>query len=337
MATRCQPAAVLSGENELVTRLEVDLLSRQIATTAAAGCPAVRAHVTQQEREIAVQIEDWDGRISERVVTDTAAAATLIESWARRDISHPLLALSRTETTATPPPPEPAGPVVSAAPAALTRLVDLRAAGDISSGFDGSMWFGGHLSGCVRADPVCVGAQARLAYDPAINGETGRVGTRRIAADLLLIVDFPLSWERVSFTPGVGVGVGWVRSFGDTYEVYDPFHGDDDDDDDDENVDDDDDDDDNDNDDSGDEEDEEDPDDDEFDHKSHAIENAGGLRLDAHLCLAFLFSDHFRLEIGVAVGVSLFAQTKPYDYDGWAIAGEPRGFARAFIGLGFSL
>ena len=79
-------------------------------------------------------------------------------------------------------------------------------------GFDGSTWLGADLDGCRRLGPVCLGALLRYGYDFHLTGASSAQETRRHAGTLLFIVDFPLKWDVLRLTPGVGLGVGIVHS-----------------------------------------------------------------------------------------------------------------------------
>ena len=85
--------------------------------------------------------------------------------------------------------------------------VSFEAAVDASGG----PWLGGALRGCVRAGPLCLGALWRLAGDlPGARSDGLRI--QRLGADLLLGADLPVRLRRIVLLPGLGVGVGWVRT-----------------------------------------------------------------------------------------------------------------------------
>lgn len=90
-AEPCRVTAVLEGDAELVDTITTALTGRGIETRAAAECPAAKARIDRRGAAIVVSVEDPDGRRSERMLDDAAAAASLIESWARRDMNAALL------------------------------------------------------------------------------------------------------------------------------------------------------------------------------------------------------------------------------------------------------
>jgi hypothetical protein len=148
------------------------------------------AHVERRGARIAVRIADPD---VEREVTSAATAATVIESFARRDLATPLLQ-----------------PAVRSAPAAppqrqvSTRGVQLFVAAEAARGSD-TTWYGGHVGACITLGPVCAAARMRFArLDDA--------QTVRDSHELLLGVDWPLPLAAATLSPGIAFGLGSIHS-----------------------------------------------------------------------------------------------------------------------------
>jgi hypothetical protein len=206
-------------EPELAAPVVAALARDGIAATAPADCPVVRARLAARPEGVLLIVDDAHGRASERLVADAENAAALIASWTRGDLIEPLLAVRPTGPGGRPPAPD----VAAAAPAAPDRPVfGIAAAFETSGGFDGSVWFGAHLAGCARLGPTCLGALARFAGDPGLDGDSGTHDTRRLGLEVLLAVDFPIDCGAVFVSPGAGFGAGWMNA---TRTVYDPEDG----------------------------------------------------------------------------------------------------------------
>jgi len=306
----CPPIATVEGDPAEAAALEQVLRADGIETAPMGACPGVRAHVARRGEGISVFIEDADGRSSVREVGTVEAAAALVESWARRDLSFAALEARLAEPGPTAPAGEIAAKGTTPAPQTVAPPVQppveersrfrVGIAAEVSGGFDGSTWFGGRLGGCVRLGPACVGLTGRAAYDPGVAGDTKALDGQRLALDGLAIADFPVEWQRVSLVPGIGIGGGWIRSFG--YAIHDEEgHN------------------------TGENTDES--------NKTDVVEDAGGLRIDAHLALLVLLKHRLALELALGVGISVPSHTSPYSGDGLYLAGEPRGFVCGGLGL----
>jgi hypothetical protein len=94
----CPPAAEVTGDS--AEKIAPLLAARGVAASPPAGCPLTRARVTRNARGLAVALVTPDGRRSERLVSTAEVAATWIESWARGDLSDPLLAPARPSSLA---------------------------------------------------------------------------------------------------------------------------------------------------------------------------------------------------------------------------------------------
>ena len=216
----CPPTAILSGPGPLVQELTRALVERGVRVEPAGlppgDCKPLVVELTASDGLFGVSIADAWGRTAERTVKDPATAATLIESWARMDLLDGATTTSSVSASAaaSPPPPlknaQPETPTQKMEPTALaaaapsptvvekTSLFRLSAEGGM--GKDGLRWIGLAGSACARLGPVCLGMKARY----------GISQERQNAVDGLAVLDLPLVFGRVSLTPGVGVGVGWL-------------------------------------------------------------------------------------------------------------------------------
>ena len=210
--TPCSPAAALEGEPALTAELGELLRGRGVGAPAT-GCPAVQVWVESHDGVLSVAIRDAGARESRRVVAGLDVAAALVESWARTDISGPLMS---------PPPPDGASlreaPVVAGAALVLQRPGDpprslaLRVAGETTFASDGSLWFGAQVAGCVRLGRTCIGALARFAQDSGLTEAADSVEAARKGAELIIGAELPYHVGRGAVTPGFGLGVGWLRT-----------------------------------------------------------------------------------------------------------------------------
>lgn len=203
----CRPSVSLEGGIELVGPIAQVLRQRGIGEKVDPGCPLVRAAVERRGAEVLVRVVE-ENRRSERLAADTTAAATFIESWARTDISAPLLAAPAFSSDPVPVPAAlPPAPVPSLPGAPRYSLgASAEAAVDVR----GAAWLGAALHGCGRAGPLCIGALWRVTSDlPEVNGDGLR--THRLSTELLLTIDLPLRLRRFVLAPGIGLGVGWLH------------------------------------------------------------------------------------------------------------------------------
>lgn len=320
-AEACAPAAVVAGDPEPAGAVRDMLTALGISETAAAGCPLVSAEVTWRGNGLLIVTVDGYGRRSERLVEGPETAAALIESWTRRDLSEALLVLP--ESAVAPVPPSAAAGGMPAAGEAVPdddRIVPADgidawsgwagAAGEATAGSDLSTWFGARLGVCRRLGPACLGGVIRFGWDPGLTGDSEELRTRRVGLDGLLSADFPIEWPRVAVTPGIGLGGGWIRSTGSTGNDENEHEEEDD---------------------SG--QDDTGQGSDEDDEEVH--EDAGGLRVDLHVTIAIAIAAGLSLDLVLSAGLSVFGRYDSYNDDDGSLAGEPRGAARAGLGLGY--
>jgi hypothetical protein len=209
----CPAAARVEGDPEVVATVTQELSRRGVDPRPAGNCAAIRATVTRRGADVEVRVEDQHGRSATRVVA-LATVATVIESWARADLSAGLL----------PEPPASTGPGAAARPNPPPVELRGRAAPakrplgsvalwtETAVGTDGSVWVGPALTACVRLGPVCAGVLAHVASDVRVPTVAGAPRASRLDAGLLLAADLPLRLGRATLTPGLTVGVAWLRT-----------------------------------------------------------------------------------------------------------------------------
>ena len=205
-AVPCRPAVVLYGEAALVRSVAAELATRGISTEPQPGCDAVDATVSRASGALRVDLVKGDARTVSRDVSDAATAATVLESWARDDVSRALLEgrLPAEEHA-------PAGP--APVPVAATELpysVSL-VAGTARSG-DGAVWLDGGLAACFVFGPACLGVLARGNFDLGETGASARLHTHRMGLDILVTGDLPVKLGTLVLRPGIGFGAGWMQS-----------------------------------------------------------------------------------------------------------------------------
>jgi hypothetical protein len=212
----CRPVARVGGEPALVAAVVPLLEERGVVVGGASACGAVDAVLATHDGRVRVTILDPDGGSIERSADDAAGAATAIESWVRRDVSDPLLAVR----DAPPPPrqagdhePPPAAVVSAAAPLAAAapgagRAIDLAAAAELGVTGDGAIWRGARVQGCVTVGRLCAGGLLRFADDTETRGDSADLLTSRMAFELAFLAELPLrAGRRVTVAPGVRAGI----------------------------------------------------------------------------------------------------------------------------------
>ena len=233
LAKPCGVAASVEGDDAVTVRAVRDeLVRRGVAVDAPASCARVRAVLKRRAQQVSVRVEDAWGRASKRLVSEPESAATVIESWARDDLSAPLLAAQPEgprETIQAPDleiAPAHASPPTQPPPSrpAKSRGFSVSALADTAVGTDGSLWLGVDAAACVRFGILCAGLLARLSFDTETQGASERFETGRTALDLLVGFDVPWSVGAFRIIPGLAMGAGWIHSIeppGDDEEVSD--------------------------------------------------------------------------------------------------------------------
>jgi hypothetical protein len=207
----CAPRVQVSGDPALAGPIIALLRQRGVPVEPPSACGTLTAVLTASGERLRVTIVDADGRTVERMAEDASAAATAIESWARRDVSAPLLAArvvppSGAQTLDRDAPPEPAVP-----PQREQRVVEVGAAVEAGRDSGDTMWRGARAQACVRLGPVCAGGMVRYAADTH-SGEANIRDTRRFAVDALAAAEVPLRLGRVTLVPGAAVGLTALRA-----------------------------------------------------------------------------------------------------------------------------
>ena len=220
-ASGCGPAAEVRGSEPEVVAIAAELERRGVTTVETAECPVVvRARIGRKVGGLSVAIVDLDGRASERTANGVAAAATLIESWTRTDVVAPLLAprpesmppVAGLAPKAASPAAQPPSAVTLKPSEALAPALSVTASGETSLATDGSIWFGLSVGVCLRIGPTCAGAFARVSDDAGFSGGSQDSHTGRLATDVLIGAGLPMRRARLTFLPGMAIGVGWMRT-----------------------------------------------------------------------------------------------------------------------------
>lgn len=207
----CPPAVVVAGEPAIAAAITRLLGDRGILAPVD-GCPAERASVDSFEGEIVVSIVDVDGRRTQRQVADLATAAALIETFS---MTAPLPSGSSRPPTS---PPLEVHDIEDQPEVFLPRLPGRRtvlgavgASIGSSLASDGSVWLSSSGFACVDLGRLCVGGAARYSRDAGLSGSAEKTETTRSETDVLLSVEVPMNSGGWSFSPGLGLGIGWLR------------------------------------------------------------------------------------------------------------------------------
>jgi hypothetical protein len=212
-APACGPSALLEGDGPSLEAVARDLEQLGIATAPPPECASVRVHVEGTPYGLAVKIVDAYGRASERVTSGPAAAATLVESWARTAVLAPLLPRRTAGRPADPPDPDEAPTIATPAmPARDRREVSIAASAETSMATDRSVWVGVTAGVCLTVGRACAGALARVSVDSEVSGDSRTRHSDRLETDVLLGAWLPLRFERLTLAPGMALGVGWLRT-----------------------------------------------------------------------------------------------------------------------------
>ncbi len=199
----CPAAATIGGDPELSATLQRELAARGVEGSAATGCELVHATVARSDTHLRVSITDPAGRTSERLVSDVASAATLIETWTHPELSDPILHEDVDPTTS----------VGGTAPPVTARMsFALTAALESSLGSDGSVWGGAALTASAGVGHACAGVTLRFSNDAEFFGDAARFDADRAGIEILGTADFPFHVGRVLVSPGLAIGAGWMRA-----------------------------------------------------------------------------------------------------------------------------
>jgi len=219
----CAATAVVQGDSPTADEVRRLLRERGVRGEAGAACDPVVARVQPTGDRVRVTVAAADGPLSARIVTDSATAATVIESWSRPDLEASLLAPRAAPSLPPParqPPPLPVTPPVVAPirPRAPTRAWSVSGLGLVSYASDASLWFDLVVPACAEFGPFCLGGFFRASFDSGESGLSGELETSRVAMDLVAMAELPMRFGVVTVSPGAGIGGGWFRSVGDVEE-----------------------------------------------------------------------------------------------------------------------
>lgn len=208
-SAECAPSASIVGDAASVAMVREQLLARGVVVDPTGDCPNVAVAIARDGDTLVVRIDPGTGHEIERTVHGVAAAATLIESYVRRDITAPLL-VSR---------PARRLPVSVAPVAAKPRRarMDVAVGLDALSGSDESNWLGGRLDVCVRLRMLCVVSSLRYAAQvdapqPTVISNLGPAWTwsdwARSNGEAMFGIEAPLVLGTTTIASGLSLGVG---------------------------------------------------------------------------------------------------------------------------------
>lgn len=288
------------------------LEQRGISSVPSNECGILEAELQPAPQGVRLKISDPHGRSVVRVVADFHTAAAIVESWVRNDLNDPLMAsLLPLESDIS---DDALKPAVAVGVGLAGSLYILGA--DFGSAIiqDGSIWFGGSLSGCGTVGPICLGGLLRMDGDSGQSGSSKKMNTDRFGGDLLVVAHYPIDKGKISFLPGIGLGVGWMRIQGtadlavsdNNYEDHDQEEY----------------------------EYEDEHDSYLFDQERHF--SRFSMRIQASMMIAIHLKRGFALAIGVEADLRPFAKSDPFQSAGNAqIAGEPWARVGVIIGTRF--
>ena len=203
----------------MTQRIRELLQARGIDTAPPATCQVTEADVETGRDGVLLTLRLEDGQTVERRVATARAAATVIESWLGGDVALEPPDDARTSrvdrhTTAATTAPRHPTPAPKAAPAPPPPRAAASVRGAATAGIDaaGATWAVLQLGVCVMFDPLCIGMSMRGLLDTKQSGPSARLHSARAGIDLLATVGWPVELGRLTLTPLLGLGAGWLRS-----------------------------------------------------------------------------------------------------------------------------
>jgi hypothetical protein len=215
MLPSCAAGVTLAGDEDVVASVLPALETRRIATGESRCVRASLAALT--DGSIGVEIEDG-GRGVLREAENAEGAATIIESWVRRDVTDPLLdrRAPAPELEIVEGPVRPASAQrneVAPDPDREPRSFALGIGPVFGVGLDdGSTWLGFEASGCARVWRLCAGGRFQYARDLGTGGVATELAASRHLLDGAITVELPLALGAFELIPGIGIGASNVRS-----------------------------------------------------------------------------------------------------------------------------
>ena len=209
-AWACPPAAELVGDPVVVGTVSEILATHGIMATTG-ECPPLRVRL--ERRGAAIVVVRMSDPSEERIVSNPATAATVIESWSRSDFQDPLLAshvLAPVPSRAEAPGVAREAPTQDAVPYVPPRGIQIFAAAETSFADDRTSWAGAMVGVCIQVGRVCVSARGRGAV--VVAGPRMWDKAERRTADVLLGGDVPFALGPATFTFGIGAGMGSVHT-----------------------------------------------------------------------------------------------------------------------------
>jgi hypothetical protein len=188
----CQASAVIDGEPVAVAKIRSELDKRGVGEPTDSACAAAHAWITSEDGRFRVRIQDGAGRESEHVVSDPISAAILVESWVRPELAT---------WTSPVDPPRPA------------PRMHLSARGELGVDVTGATAYGASADATVNVGVFRLGATARVREAPGlVPGALNSVSRNEVEG--LVDAARPIHAGRLSITPGIGIGVGWLSTGG---------------------------------------------------------------------------------------------------------------------------
>lgn len=204
----CEHSNQIVGDPALVATVG-ELLARHGIANESEGCSVVRARLERRGSAIiVVRVGDPE---EERVVSDPATAATVIETWSRDDFEKPLLASHPLLVLSAPAPmAAPRESLSEPAPSVPSRGVHVFGAAETSFADDRTSWVGAVVGVCVQLGRACASARGRFAT--VVGGPGMWSEAERHAMDLLIGGDIPFAIRRTTLSLGFGAGMGAVNT-----------------------------------------------------------------------------------------------------------------------------
>gem|GEM_PF-5122724 len=197
-AAECSPAAVVSGDADLVQEASLALQRAGVGLEGTESCPAVEASLRREDSLISVRCSDPVGRSVSRTVATVGEAVSVIESWAQPEANAAWMAGWTVETLAPEVPAKEIAPPGTKESEPTGALVSTGWTGDLLWDGDGSTWMGTTLTLCMRIGPLCGGGAA------GVRGSMSSLGVAEVGA--LASLELPLRAGRWELSPGIGVG-----------------------------------------------------------------------------------------------------------------------------------
>ena len=209
----CPPSARVTGDEAIATPVRFELAVLGVRTAAIPPpCPAVDVTVSAAGEQVSVALRDPSGRRAGQLVTNARVAATWIESWLHPELRAPLLGPRGGEAAR-------GGEVArTAVKTTAYRGFTVGAAGEKVYASDDSEWRSLAVAACARWGSLCPGLVARLADNRDFSPAEGGNQLDRLAVDLVASLSARLDTGRMTISPGIAIGLGYLRTATDPCE-----------------------------------------------------------------------------------------------------------------------